>query len=226
MVIHVKAVFVNDDTKEEFPFNDEDEMHGETGIFIYMTLREHLSNDRLDIGINNGICTVPVENTQENVDIIKNIYEDNSDRDLHPGYFRKPSHLKFYIINMPDAGIQRELANHWHYICECGCKIEFIGSTSGLDIYVGDHWKWLIKQNDMQEYCWESYLPTNRHDTWLSLKNEIIKMYEEKFLQEIPYSEPWLHLYNYYVKVENDPFPLNGKLIYKNTIYKFGRLRR
>jgi hypothetical protein len=215
MVIHVKAVFVNDETREEFPFDDEDEMHSIAGIFIYMTLRKHLLNDDLNIGLSNGICTVPVENTKENVDIIKNIYEDNGDRDLHPGYFQKPSHLRFYVINMPDAGIEQEVANHWHSICECGCKLEFIGFTPGLDIYVGN--RWIIAQDKMKDYCWGDYLPLDRHETWLSLKNEIIKMYEEEYLNGTPYSEPWFHLYNYYVNVENDPIPLNGRLSYETN---------
>jgi len=213
MVIYVKAVFVNDETREEFQFDDEDKMHSIAGIFIYMTLRKHLLNDNLDIGLSNGICTVPLENTQKNVDIIKNIYEDNGDRNLHPGYFQTPSHLRFYVINMPDAGIYQEVANNWNFICECGCKLEFVGFTTGLDIYVSN--RWLITQDKMKDYCWGDYLPTDRHEMWFSLKNEIIKMYEEEYLNGIPHSEPWLHLYNYYVNVEHDPIQLNGKLSYE-----------
>lgn len=213
MVIHVRAVFVNDETNEEFPFADEDKMHSIAGIFIYHTLRKHFHNNALQIGLDNGICTVPVENTQENIDIIKNIYEDNGNRDHHPGYYRTPSHLRFYVVPMEDAGIDIELIKPLNYVCECGCKLEFIDYKPGLDINIGN--KWLITQSAMEEYYWEDYLPIAYHETWLTLKTEIIKMYEEEVLIGTPHSAPWLHLYNYYVKVENDPFPLNARLSYE-----------
>lgn len=209
MVIHVKAVFVKDESKEEIPFNGG--MHSIEGIFISMTLRKHLLlNDNLHIGLRNGICTVPMESTQENLDVIKNIYEDSVGME-----FQTPSHLRFNVINMPDAGIEREVVNHWNFICECGCKLEFVGFTPGLDIYVDDHW--IIAQDKMKDYCWEDYLPKDRHETWFTLKDEIIKMYQEEYLNGAPHTEIWLHLYNYYVNVENDPIPLNGRLTYENA---------
>jgi hypothetical protein len=130
-------------------------------------------------------------------------------------------HVKAVFVNdeigeeFPFAGIEREVDNHWHFICKCGCKLEFVGFTPGLDINASN--RWIITQDKMKEHCWGDYLPTDRHETWLNLKNEIIKMYEEEVLKGTPYSEPWLHLYNYYVNVENDPIPLNARLSYERT---------
>jgi len=213
MNIYVQAMFVNDKTKEELHFIDYDGMHGNGGIFIYQTLRKYLKNDSLDITLENGLCKVSVENNEENIAIIKNIYEDNGSLSVHPGYFQTPSHLKFYVIQLPDAGLVETSINRNLYVCECGCKLEFIAYQNGLDIYIGE--KWLITQNALSDYVWNDYVPSDKHKTWQELKDHLIAKYNERVLNNMAHSGPYRHLYNNYVNVEYDPIPLDGKLYYQ-----------
>ena len=98
------------------------------------------------------------------------------------------------------------------YICNC-CGLEFIDYETGLDIYVEN--SWIITQNAMVDYAWDSYVPM--HKTWGELKQHIINNYNECFLKDLPHSTPYKHLYNYYVNTEyDDPIPLTGKLYYEH----------
>jgi len=97
------------------------------------------------------------------------------------------------------------------YICICGCGLKFINYETGLDIYVEN--SWIITQNAMVEYDWNSFIPRHEHKIWQELKDYIIKKYKDN---EVIHRGPFIHLYNYHVDVENDPIPLNGKLYYEH----------
>jgi len=213
MNIYVQPMFVNDATQEEFRFVDADGMHGTAGIFIYQTLRKYLQNDNLHVTLENGLCKVPVEHTEANIALIKNIYEDNGALSVHPGYFQTPSHLKFYVISLPATGMEPPPINHGLTVCNCGCNLQFRDYTTGLDIYVGE--KWIINQHALNDYVWENYVPSHKHKTWGELKEYLIAKYHERVLGQMAHASPYQHLYNYYVQVEKDPMPLDGKLYYQ-----------
>lgn len=194
MTIYVKAVFVNENNDEECPF-DEAGMEHPDSLFIFQTLHKHLQNNEITIELENGIFTVFVENSQTNIDIIKNINENN---------------LRFYVLST-----QYHLQND-HYVCNCGCGLDFIDYETGLDVYVEN--KWIITENAMIEYVWSDYVPTNKHKTWQELKDHIIYNYRERFLKNTPNSAPYQHLYNKYVMVEQQiPIQPNGKLYYEHA---------
>jgi hypothetical protein len=117
-------------------------------------------------------------------------------------------------VNDEHRDIEEEklLANPDLYICQCGCRLQFINFENGLDIYVEN--SWIITENAMVEYCWESFVSTNKYKIWQELKEYIVQKYNDN---DLIHRGPFIHLYNYYVNNQDDPIPLNGKLYYENA---------
>jgi len=108
-----------------------------------------------------------------------------------------------------------KVTNH-NYVCKCGCNLEFIGYSPGIDIYAGidTNPKWIITHDGMVEYKWRDYISLDDFTLWKDFREYIILSYNEIIYRNVVYPEdaPWIHLYNR--EVDNH-IPLNAKLSYE-----------
>jgi len=106
--------------------------------------------------------------------------------------------------------------NKQTFICECGCNLQFIEYSIGLDICVGNKWiitEFKIYNNGLNDYRWSDYLQINQFKFWSELREYIIINYNSIIANPIQLDMQWIHLYNFYIKDDN--FDVNDKLYYE-----------